>query len=96
MAITCLNKHCLAAALYMYTMCFMHRNSSPPLAMMALMPMQLTYQLCVLLLMSRASTKWKIYLIITLMGVVVRSVWSILSSGVGILCLSQRGNRKLT
>ena len=63
---------CLASGVYMT--CFMPRNSSPPLATMALMPMQLMYQLSVLLLISWASIKWKISLIIALMGVVVRSV----------------------
>ena len=72
---------CLASGVYMT--CFMPRNSSLLLAMMALMPMQLTYQPSVLLLMSRVSTKLKISLIITLVGMVVRYVWSILSSGVG-------------
>ena len=76
---------CLASGVY--TMCFMPHNLTLLLATMALMPTQLTYQLSVLLL-SRASMKWKIYLIITLVGVVVRSVCSILSSGMGILCLS--------
>ena len=48
--------------------------------------MQLTYQLSVLLLMSQASAKLRIFLIIALVGVVIHSVLSILSSGV-VLCV---------
>ena len=53
----------------MFTMFFMHHSSSPLSVMMALKPL-LTYHLSVLLLMSRASMRSRIFLIIANVGVV--------------------------